>query len=94
MDMDEYVAVASPDLSAAFDIINVDLLLHRLDVMGMPKDLIKLLASWLTDRASYMEVDDNCRYARGRIKARFWDQSCLTFHEAAARNHEWPAVCG
>ena len=57
MDMDEYVAVASLDLSAAFDIVNINLLLHRLETMGMPKDLIKLLTNWLTDRAAYVEVD-------------------------------------
>ena len=57
MDLDEYVAVASLDLSAAFDVVNVDLLLKRLEIMGIPKDLTKILTSWLKDRAAYVEVD-------------------------------------
>jgi hypothetical protein len=57
MDLDEYVAVASLDLSAAFDVVNVDLLLKRLEKMGIPKDLTKILTSWLKDRAAYVEVD-------------------------------------
>jgi hypothetical protein len=60
MYMDEYVAVASLDLSAAFDVVNVELLLKRLKVMGMPEDLVMLLTSWLTDRAAYVEVGGEC----------------------------------
>jgi len=60
MDMDEYVAVASLDLSAAFDVVNVNLLMERLNVMGMPNDLIRILSNWLTDRAAYVEVDGEC----------------------------------
>jgi hypothetical protein len=57
MDLNEYVAVASLDLSAAFDVVNVDLLLKRLENMGIPEDLTQILASWLKDRAAYVEVD-------------------------------------
>jgi retron-type reverse transcriptase len=60
MDIDEYVAVASLDLSAAFDVVNVNLLMERLNAMGMPGDLIQNLSSWLTDRAAYVEVDGEC----------------------------------
>jgi exonuclease III len=60
MDMDEYVAVASLDLSAAFDVVNVNLLIERLNTMGMPGDLVRVLSSWLTDRAAYVEVDGEC----------------------------------
>ncbi len=38
MDQDQYVAMASLDLSAAFDVVNVDLLLVRLRKMGLPID--------------------------------------------------------
>ena len=60
MDEDQYVAMASLDLSAAFDVINIDLLLKRLEIMGMPGDLISLLESWLRDRLCYVEVRNNC----------------------------------
>ena len=54
------MAVASLDLSSAFDVINVDLLLVRLSVMGLPDDLVLLLRSRLKDRSAYVEVDGEC----------------------------------
>jgi retron-type reverse transcriptase len=60
LDQNEYVAVASLDLSAAFDVVNVDLLLDRLFIMGIPDDIIELLAAWLKDRAAYVEVSGEC----------------------------------
>ena len=60
MDQDQYVAVASLDLSAAFDVVNVDLLLVRLRKKGLPTDVVKLLESWLKDRQSYVEVRNCC----------------------------------
>ncbi len=50
MDQDQYIAMASLDLSVAFDVVNVDLLLVRLRKMGLPTDIINLLESWLKDR--------------------------------------------
>ena len=38
MDLDEYVAVASLDLSLAFNVVNVNLLLKRLSAMGIPEE--------------------------------------------------------
>jgi len=60
MDLDEYVAVASLDLSAAFDVVNVELLLERLTIMGLPLDLVQILEHWLKDRSAYAEVDGQC----------------------------------
>jgi hypothetical protein len=60
MDQDQYVTVASLDLSAAFDVVNVDLLLIRLEKMGLPTDVISLLESWLKDRQCYVEVRNSC----------------------------------
>ena len=59
-DEKKYVAVASLDLSSAFDVINVDLLLMRLSIMGLPDDLVLLLRSWLKNRSAYVEVDGEC----------------------------------
>ena len=47
MDMDSYVAMSSLDLSAAFDLVNLDLLMKRLKIMGIPGDLLQLLEVWL-----------------------------------------------
>ncbi len=60
MDNDMYVAVASLDLSAAFDVVNIDLLIERLQIIGLPKDVILLLKAWLKDRKAYVEVEDAC----------------------------------
>ena len=55
-----YVMMASLDLSAAFDLVNIELLLKRLRILGLPKDLIKLIQIWLTDRKFYVEIDGLC----------------------------------
>ena len=39
--------MASLDLSMAFDMVNTNLLVKRLKVMGMPNDIIKLIKEWL-----------------------------------------------
>jgi retron-type reverse transcriptase len=58
MDDNNYVAVASLDLSSAFDVVNIDLLLTRLAVMGLPRDILELLTEWLTSRV--VEVEGSC----------------------------------
>ena len=42
LDDDNYVALASLDLSTAFDIVNVAPLLKRLQIMGLPADVVSL----------------------------------------------------
>ena len=39
--------MASLDLSMAFDMVNTELLIKRLKIMGMPVDLIALIKEWL-----------------------------------------------
>ena len=53
LDDDEFVAMASLDLSAAFDVVNVPLLIKRLDIIGLPGDVIMLIETWLTERFFY-----------------------------------------
>lgn len=60
LDDDCYVAVASLDLSAAFDVLNVNLLLTRMEKLGIPFDLLHLIKAWLTDRIAYVEVGGSC----------------------------------
>jgi hypothetical protein len=54
---DKYPLIASLDLSSAFDIINVNLLIKRLKIMGMPGDLIDLIDVWLNERSYYVSID-------------------------------------
>ncbi len=57
MDEDEFAVMSSLDLSAAFDFVNLDLLLKRLKIMGIPIDVIQLLEVWLWDRFFYFEAN-------------------------------------
>jgi hypothetical protein len=57
MDMDCYVTMSSLDLSAAFDLVNLDLLMKRLKIMGIPDDLLQLLEVWLRQRSFYVEAN-------------------------------------
>jgi len=59
-DQNYYVALASLDLSAAFDVVPVDLLLKRMKTIGLPEDVIGLIRSWLEKRSAYVEVEDSC----------------------------------
>ena len=59
-DNDCYVVMASLDLSMAFDMVNTELLIKRLRVMGMPLDLINLIKEWLVGRTFYVQVGDDC----------------------------------
>jgi hypothetical protein len=56
IDQGQYAAMGSLDLSAAFDVVNVDLLIARLSILGLPTDWMSLLESWLRDRAAFVEV--------------------------------------
>jgi hypothetical protein len=48
--------MASLDLSAAFDLVNVELLVSRLRLNELPMDVVRLIRIWLTDRKQYVEV--------------------------------------
>jgi hypothetical protein len=56
IDEGQYVAMGSLDLTAAFDVVNVDLLMKRLTTLGLPSDWLDLLEAWLKDRAAFVEV--------------------------------------
>jgi hypothetical protein len=53
-----FVAVASTDLTAAFDVVNFSLLLKRLNIMGLPKYLIDLTEDWLTHRSAFVQLGE------------------------------------
>ena len=57
LDNDQFVLLASLDLSAAFDLVNVDLLMKRLKIVGLPEDITDLIEIWLRDRSFYVSID-------------------------------------
>jgi hypothetical protein len=44
-------------LSSAFDVVNVDLLIRRLRIIGLPEDVTELIKVWLDNRAFYVRID-------------------------------------
>jgi hypothetical protein len=84
MDQDQYVVLASLDLSAAFDVVNVNLLLVRLRKIGLPTDVISLLESWLKDRQCYVKVRNSCsQYFDSRVNT--WSYLVQFVCESSAR---------
>ena len=62
LDQNNYALMASLDLSAAFDVVNIDLLLTRLETVGLPMDVIKLIKLWLENRYFYVTVNGDNSY--------------------------------
>ena len=57
LDNDEFVLVASLDLSSVFDVVNIDLLMKRLVILGLPNDVTSLIEVWLRNRSYYVSID-------------------------------------
>ena len=57
LDEGKYGLVSSLDLSSAFDVVNVNLLLKRLRIIGLPSDIVDLIKVWLSNRSFYVNVD-------------------------------------
>ena len=52
-----YALMASLDLSTAFDVVNVGLLLKHMKLIGLSPDHIELVSKWLTNRYFYVSLD-------------------------------------
>jgi hypothetical protein len=57
LDSGEYVLVSSLDLSSAFDVVNIKLLIESLRIIRLPNDLIELIKVWLEGRSFYVSID-------------------------------------
>ena len=62
LDDNKYAIMATLDLSSAFDVVNVELLIKRLKVMGIPKDITDLITEWLTNRYFYVSLEGENSY--------------------------------
>ena len=60
LDENKFALMASLDLSSAFDVVNVKLLLKRLRLLGLPDDIISLVGNWLSLRFYYVSVGGKC----------------------------------
>jgi hypothetical protein len=52
--------MSSLDLSAAFDVVNLELLIKRLKIIALPFDLIQLIETWLSHRKFYVNISKSC----------------------------------
>ena len=52
----DYAILANLDLSSAFDVVNVNLLLKRMRIAGLPADVVELVETWLKDRKCYVSI--------------------------------------
>ena len=57
LEIGEHVLTASLDLSAAFNIVNVGLLLRRLENLGLPLEVLRLIKIWITNRSYYVNIN-------------------------------------
>ena len=48
------ITIAGIDLSAAFDVVDVKLLIKRLTILGLPSDVINLTNNWQRERFFYI----------------------------------------
>ena len=64
LDSNMFTIMASLDLSSAFDIVNIELLLKRLTIVGLPMDVINLIRIWLSDRTYYVTAKGTNSFIR------------------------------
>ena len=57
LDGGEYALMATLDLSSAFDVVDVELLIRRIRIVGLPNDMVSLISEWLTTRYFYVGLD-------------------------------------
>ena len=62
LDKNQYALMASLDLSAAFDVVNIELLIKRLDSVGIPADVVSLIGTWLSERIFYVSINGDNSY--------------------------------
>ena len=56
LDLGEFALLANLDLSSVFDVVNVNLLLKRMRIVGLPMDVIGLVEVWLKGRMYFSRL--------------------------------------
>ena len=59
LDNDDHALMASIDLSSAFDIVNIDMLMVKLELVSLPGDVIALIEVWLRNWFFYVDLADH-----------------------------------
>jgi hypothetical protein len=58
-DENNFVIMASLDLNAVFDLVNIELLIKRLCIIYLPNDEVRLIRTWLSGRQFYVSLNDS-----------------------------------
>jgi hypothetical protein len=53
----KFVLMSSLDLSTAFDVVNIELLIKRLVIAGFPMDVVDLIRMWLKKSFYYVSIE-------------------------------------
>ena len=73
--------MASLDLSAAFDLVDVKLLIKRLNIIGLPEDLVDLIKVWLENRSFYVSINGaNSKILKLKLSGFSFSKSILYSH--------------
>ena len=64
------VTLAGIDLSAAFDVADVELLIKQLTILGLPQDVVKLIKIWLNQWFLYVCV--NCSESTIKVNVKIF----------------------
>ena len=62
LDENNFALMASLDLSATFNVVDIQLLLKRLDIIGIPSNAVSLIKTWLTHRLFYVSIEGEDSY--------------------------------
>jgi hypothetical protein len=57
VDMNEFVGMASLDLYAAIEMVDIKLLFKTLTILGLPGNVVALIKLWLEDGSFYISFD-------------------------------------
>ena len=56
----QYAMILSVDVSAAFDVVIIKLLLKQLKIIDLPMNLAELIQVWFTEQKYYVTVNGVC----------------------------------
>jgi len=58
MDRNKLCAVTALDMSAAFDLLDAEVLKRRMNYQGYPHQIVNLVYGWITERTAYVSIDN------------------------------------
>jgi hypothetical protein len=57
LDEDKFVLVSNLDLSSAFELVNIKLLIKKLKILGLPNDVVDLMKVLMEESSYFASID-------------------------------------